>query len=121
MKIRSSKRLSCGIRGRTYVTFYACIMHDLVNVICRHARLYFSRSDIQNFSCQSTDLAHRILFFLVQDFDLIPDDEFLQQPPSVRGMHSVRLSNACVPARSPESHCCDNLACVSSLALLFVG
>lgn len=56
---------------RTYIPLNASIVDDLIKVLCGHARLETSGGNIENFSPQSTDLAHAILLLLVQDGDVV--------------------------------------------------
>ena len=52
-------------------------MHDLVDVVGGDTRFGGASSDIQDFTREPADLAHTILFFLCEDLDPVPSDEYL--------------------------------------------
>ena len=52
-------------------------MHDLVDVVGGDTRFGGASSDIQDFTREPADLAHTVLFFLCEDLDPVPSDEYL--------------------------------------------
>lgn len=58
--------------SRAYVPFYASFVADFVQVIGGDARFELCSGDIQYFSCQFANFAHRILPLGVQDVDFGP-------------------------------------------------
>ena len=51
----------------TYISLYACFVHDFIDIVCCYPWLNCACCCIQNFSGQSADFTHCILFFLLQD------------------------------------------------------
>jgi hypothetical protein len=50
---------------------------NFVNIVGRNTGLQRARSDIKNLSRQAADSAHALLFFLVENRDVVSADEFL--------------------------------------------
>lgn len=60
-----------------HVSFYARLVHDLVNVVGRHARHRRSGCNVEHFSGQPAHLAHSLLLLLCQHGNLVPRREDL--------------------------------------------
>ena len=58
-----------------YIPCYASVVHNLVDMVGRHAWSHLRRGNIEDFACEPTDFAHPRHFFLVKDLDLVPSCE----------------------------------------------
>ena len=52
-------------------------MNDFVNIISSDSRFGFPRSNVQHLSGEPANLAHSLLFLLIQDLDPVPSNENL--------------------------------------------
>jgi hypothetical protein len=61
----------------SYITLYASLVDNLINVVCRDSGLQFASSEIQNLTSQSANLTHAFLLLLVQDSNIMAANELL--------------------------------------------
>ena len=60
-----------------YISFYARLVHHLVNMVRRRARLGFPGGNVEHLPRQPAHLAHAILLRLIEDGDLVAADKAL--------------------------------------------
>lgn len=64
-------------RGKAHISLHTGVVDDLVDVVCRNARLGCSSRDIENFASHSADLTHALLFLLGQNLDFVSSYDHL--------------------------------------------
>lgn len=61
----------------SYITLYASLVYDLIDVVGRNTRLQFAGSSIQDLTRQAANLAHAFLLFLVKNSDVVTTNDLL--------------------------------------------
>lgn len=61
----------------SYVSFYAGVVADFVEVVCCYSRFDLAGYGVENFARETADFPHGILPCLVEDSDLVAAEHFI--------------------------------------------
>ncbi len=62
---------------RPYVSFYASVVADFVEVVCCYSRFDLAGYGVENFARETANFSHGILACLVEDSDLVAPQHFI--------------------------------------------
>lgn len=79
IRLKDMVSMHIGSRARafSYITLYASLVDNLIDIVGCDARFQFTSSSIQNLTSQAAHFAHALLLFLVENGDVVAANNLL--------------------------------------------